>query len=45
LSGCLESTFARGLLTLLLVQAVVTASVATNPITEMRKDKDMKTSK
>src|SRR5438876_10670970 len=45
LSGCLESTLARGLLTFLLVQAVVSASVAARAITEVRGDKCMKTSK
>src|SRR5258706_1533930 len=38
LSGCLESTFASGLLTFLLVQAVVIASVAANAITLIRRD-------
>src|SRR5437879_11238637 len=42
LSGCLESTFASGLSTFLLVHAVVSASVPTRTITGMRKD--MKTS-
>jgi hypothetical protein len=40
----LESTFANGLLTFLLVQAVVSVSVEASAITEIRKDKDMKTS-
>ena len=43
LSGCLESTLANGLLTFLLVHAVVSASVAARAITVIRKD--MKTSK
>src|SRR6185503_16270000 len=38
LSGCLESTFARGLLTFLLVQAVVSANVRPSAITGVRKD-------
>src|SRR6266496_6007075 len=42
LSGCLESTLASGLLTFLLVQAVVSASIAARAITGVRRD--MKTS-
>src|SRR5690348_16658079 len=37
LSGCLESTFASGLLTFLLVQAVVNANMAASAIARLRK--------